>query len=63
MHADNAVIELAATAEPLSSGADGMAAALDGRGFVQAADGQRMGVLAANQALALVAHLGLLPLD
>ncbi len=63
MHADNAVVDFAATAQPLPSGADGMAAALGGSGFVQATDGLRMRVLAGNQLLAVVAHAGLLPLD
>jgi len=63
MHTDHAVVDFAATAEPLPSGADGMATALDRCGFIQAANGQRMRVLAAHQLLAVVAHLGLLPLD
>lgn len=63
MHTHHPVVDFAATAEPLPSGTDGMATALDRCGFIQTANGQRMRVLAAHQLLALVAHLGLLPLD
>ena len=63
MHADDAVVNLAATTQPLPRGADGMAAALGRSGFVQAADGLRMRVLTSDEPLALVAHAGLIPLD
>jgi len=63
MHADDAVVDLAATPQPLTRGADGMHAALGRAGFVQAADGLRVGVLAGNQSLALVPDAGLIPLD
>jgi len=63
MHADDAVVDLAATPQPLPSGTDGLVAALGGSGFVEAADGVRVGVLAANQPLAVIAHTGLIPLD
>jgi hypothetical protein len=63
MHADDAVVDFAATAQPLPSGADGMAAALGRSGFIEAADGLRVRVFAGNQLLAVVACAGLIPLD
>jgi hypothetical protein len=63
MHADDTVVYLAATTEPLPPGADGMLAALGGSGFVEAADGLRVRVFAGDQALAFVANAGLIPLD
>jgi hypothetical protein len=63
MHADDAVVHLAAIAQPLPRGSDGLHAAL-GRGrFVNAAEGLRMGVLAGNQLLAVVPYPVFLPLD
>jgi hypothetical protein len=63
MHSDDAVVHLAATAQPLPSGAGGLVAALGRSGFIEAADGLRMGVLAGHDLLAVVAHAGLSPLD
>ncbi len=63
MHADDAVVYLAATTQPLPRGADGMHAALGRSGFVQAADGLRVSVLAGDQLLAFVPHIGFFPLD
>ncbi len=48
MDADDALVNLAATTQPLPRGADGMAAALGGAGFVQAANGLRVSVLASD---------------
>ena len=63
MHADDAVVNLAATTQPLPRDADGSVAALEGSGFVQAADSLLVGVLAGDQSLALIARAGLIPLD
>jgi hypothetical protein len=63
MHADDAVFNFAATAQPLPSGADGLVAALGRAGFVEAADGLRVRVLAGHDLLAVVANAGLIPLD
>jgi hypothetical protein len=63
MHADDAVVNLATTPQPLPRGADGMIAALSRSGFVQAADGLLVGMLAGYQALALIADARLIPLD
>jgi len=63
MHANDAVVDLAATAEPLPRGADRMVAALGRSRFIDAADRLGMGVRARDQALALVAHAACIPLD
>jgi hypothetical protein len=63
MHADDAVVYLAATTQPLPRGADGLHAALGRSRFVQAADGLRVSVRARDQPLALVPDAGLIPLD
>jgi hypothetical protein len=63
MYADHAVVDFAATTQPLPSGADGMAAALGCTGFVEAADGLRVRVFAGDQSLAVIAHTGIIPLD
>ena len=63
MHADDTVVYLAATAQPLPRGADGMHAALGRSGFVKAADGLLVSVFAGDQPLAFVAHADLIPLD
>lgn len=63
MHADDAVVDLAVTTQPLPRGADGMHAALGRSGFVKAADGLLVSVFAGDQPLALVAHADLSPLD
>ena len=63
MHADNAVVDLATTAQPLPRGTDGMDAALGCARFVKAADGLLMSVVAGDELQASVPHLCLLPLD
>ncbi len=63
MHADDAVIDLAATTQPLPRGADRLVAALGRSRFIDAADRLRMGVVASNHLLTLVAHAGTIPLD
>jgi hypothetical protein len=63
MHTDDAVVDLAATTEPLPRGPCGMAAALGCPRFVEAADRLRMSMFAGNQLLTVVAHARLIPLD
>jgi hypothetical protein len=63
MHADDAVIDLAATAQPLPRGTDGLVTTLGRARFIDAADRLRMAVLASNQLLTLVAHARAIPLD
>jgi len=63
MHADDAVVDLAATTEPLARGADRMRAALRRSRFVQAADGFLMRMLAGDQLLTVVPHTEFIPLD
>ena len=63
MHADDAVVDLATTTQPLPRGARGLIAALGCSGFVHAADGLLVGVLAGDQSLALVPHAHFIPLD
>jgi hypothetical protein len=63
MHADDAVVHLAATTQPLPRGADGVHSALGRSRFVKAADGLRVSVFAGDQLLALVPHTDFIPLD
>jgi hypothetical protein len=63
MHADDTVVDFAATAEPLPGGADRLVTALGRSRFINAADRLGMGVLACDQLLALIAQVGFLPLD
>jgi hypothetical protein len=63
MHADDSVVDLAATAQPLPRGADGLVATLGCPRFIDAADRFRVIVLACHQLLALVANRLLIPLD
>jgi len=63
MHAHDAVVDFAATAQPLPCDGSRPRAALECSRFVDAADGLRVRMLARNQALALVTHLGFFPLD
>jgi len=63
MHADDAVVDLAATTQPLPRGADGMHATFGRSGFVNAADGLLVSVFAGDDPLALVAHAVFIPLD
>ena len=63
MHADDTVVNLTATTQPLPRGADGMGTALGRSRFVKAADGLLVRVLAGDQPLAVVPHTGFIPLD
>jgi hypothetical protein len=63
MHGDDAVVDLAATTQPLPRHADSMHAALGRAGFVQAADGLLVSVVASDQPLAFVPYADLIPLD
>jgi len=63
VHADDAVVYLAATTQPLPRGADGMHATFGCSGFVKAADSLLVSVFAGHQPLAFVAHTDLIPLD
>ena len=63
MYPDDAVLDLAATAQPLPRGADRLLAALGRSRFIDAADRFRVAVVACHQLLALVAHAGTIPLD
>ena len=63
MHADDAVVDLAATPQPLTRGADRMRATLGRSRFVNAADGFLMSMLIGDQPLTVVPHAELIPLD
>jgi hypothetical protein len=63
MHADDAVVHLAAITQPLPRGAGGMHAALGRARFVNAAEGLLMSVLASDHLLAVVPHTWSIPLD
>jgi hypothetical protein len=63
MYADDAVVDLATTSQPLPRSTRGMAAALGRPRFVEAADRLWMSVFAGNQLLAVIAHARLIPLD
>lgn len=63
MHTDDAVIYFAATAQPLSRGADGLITTLGRSRFINAADGLGVAMVACHQLLALVANTGAIPLD
>jgi hypothetical protein len=63
MHADDAVVDLAATPQPLARGADRMRAALDRSRLVDAADGFLMSMLVSNQPLTVIPHTRFIPLD
>jgi hypothetical protein len=63
MHADDAIVDLAPTTEPLACGADCMRAALRRSRFVNAADGFLMSMLVGNQPLTVVPHTAFIPLD
>jgi hypothetical protein len=63
MHADDAVVDLAATPQPLPRGADRMGAALGRSRFVNTADGFLMGMLLGDQLLTVVPHPEFIPLD
>lgn len=63
MHRDDAVIDLAATAQPLPPGADRFLTALGRSRFINAADRLGVAMVAYHQLLALVANSGAIPLD
>jgi hypothetical protein len=63
MHTDHAVVDLAATTQPLPCGAGSMIAALGRSGFVNAADGLLVSVLTGDQSLTVIAHTQFIPLD
>jgi hypothetical protein len=63
MYADDAVVHLTATAEPLPTDADRLVAALGCSRFIDTADRLGMGVLASDQLLATVAEARSIPLD
>lgn len=63
MHADNAVLDLAATAQPLPRRTHGLVAALGRARFIDAADCFRVGMVASHQLLTLIANGLLIPLD
>jgi hypothetical protein len=63
MHTDNAVLDFAATAQPLPRGANSLIATLGRSRFIDAADRFCVLVVARHQLLALVANGLLIPLD
>ena len=63
MHPDDAVVDLATTSQPRPCRTRGLVAALGRSRFVDAAERLRMSLFAGNQALAVVEHAGLSPLD
>lgn len=63
MDADDAVVHLAAAAEPLPSGPDRLIAALGRPRFIDAADRLGVGVFLGDQLLAPVANAAFIPLD
>jgi hypothetical protein len=63
MHADDAVIDFAATAQPLPCGANGLVTALGRSRFIDAADRLDVAMVASHQVLALIADARALPLD
>jgi hypothetical protein len=63
MHADDTVVDLAATAQPLPRGADRLVAALGRPRFINAADRLGVSVFTGDQLLAPVADGAFIPLD
>jgi hypothetical protein len=63
MHSHHAVVDLAAVAVVLPSHADGLAAAFGGAGFVHAADGLGMRMVASHDLLTAVSQFLFLPTD
>jgi hypothetical protein len=63
VHSDDAVVDLAATTQPLTRGADGVLAALGRCRFVKAADGLLVSMFAGDKLLAFVPQAPLIPLD
>jgi hypothetical protein len=63
MHTDDAIFDLAATAQPWPRDADGLVAALGRSRFIDATDCFRVVVVACHQLLTLVANSLFVPLD
>jgi hypothetical protein len=63
MHTDDAVIDFAATAQPLPCGTNRLVTALGSSRFIDAADRLGVAMVASHQLLALVANTGTIPLD
>jgi hypothetical protein len=63
VHTNDAVVHLAATAEPLPADADGLVAAFGRSRFIDAADRLGVGVFVPHQLLALIAKFTFIPLD
>jgi hypothetical protein len=63
VHADDAIIDLATTAQPLPGNPDRMRTAFGRPRLVETTDGLGVRVVAGDESLALVAHAVLLPLD
>jgi hypothetical protein len=63
MHADDAVIDFAATAKPLPCGANRLVTALGRSRFIDATDRLDMAMVACHQLLTLIADAGAIPLD
>jgi hypothetical protein len=63
MHTDDAILDLAATAQPLPRDADGLVAALGRSRFIDATDCFRMAMVACHELLTFVTNGLLIPLD
>ena len=63
MHADDAVIDFAATAQPLPCGANGLVPALGCSRFIDATDRLDVTMVVSHHLLALVADARAIPLD
>jgi hypothetical protein len=63
MHADDAIIDFAATAQPLPCGANGLVTALGRSRFIDATNRLKVAVVPCHQLLALVTDAGAIPLD
>lgn len=63
MDDDDAVVDLAATAQPLPPGAHGLVTAFGGSRFIDTADGRGVALFASDQLLAPVADSAFIPLD
>jgi hypothetical protein len=63
MHADDAILDLPTTPQPLPGNPDGMRTALGRPRLVETPNGLGVRVFAGDDPLALVAHAVLVPLD
>jgi hypothetical protein len=63
MHADDAVIDFAATAQPLPCGTYGLVTALGRSRFIDATNRLHVAMVACHQLLAPVTDAGAIPLD